>query len=47
MIGQNPKKSNAKKLHFFISYVVMLGYICAKEIYNASYSLKNANILRK
>jgi hypothetical protein len=33
MIGQNPKKPNAKKLNLFISYVVILDNICAKNIY--------------
>jgi hypothetical protein len=32
MIGQNPKKSNPKKIHFLISYNVMLEYICAKTM---------------
>jgi hypothetical protein len=32
MVDQNPKKSNAKKITFFISYDVMLEYICAKKI---------------
>jgi hypothetical protein len=38
MIAQNSKKSNAKKLHYCISYDVMLKYICAK---------KNHNMLKK
>jgi hypothetical protein len=33
MIGQNPKKSNAERLHFLISYDVILENICAKNIY--------------
>jgi hypothetical protein len=37
MVGQNPKMSNAKKTIYFISYDVMLKYICAKKIYIAMY----------
>jgi len=45
MAGQNPKKSNVKKLHFLISYDVKLEYICAKNVgYNV---LKNENIFMK
>jgi hypothetical protein len=37
MVGQNPKKLNAKKPIYFISYDVTLEYICAKQIYVAMY----------
>jgi hypothetical protein len=37
MVGQNPKKLNAKKTIYFISYDVMLEYICAKQIYVPMY----------
>jgi hypothetical protein len=33
MTCQNPKKSNPKEISFFISYDVMLKYICTKNIY--------------
>jgi hypothetical protein len=33
MTCQNPKKSNAKEISFFISCDVMLKYICTKNIY--------------
>ncbi len=45
MVGQNPKKSNAQKLHFLILYDVMLEYICAKEY--TSQHTKNENIFKK
>jgi len=38
MVGQNPKKIMLRKFHFFISYDVMLGYICAKK--NTPHSIK-------
>jgi len=37
MVNQNPKKSNAKKIIYFISYDAMLEYICAKQIYIVTY----------
>jgi hypothetical protein len=40
MIGKTQRNQMPKKLHFFISYDVMLGYICAKEIYVTSYYQK-------
>jgi hypothetical protein len=45
MVGQNPKKSNEQKLHFLISYDVMLKYICAKNVCHNV--LKNENIFMK
>jgi hypothetical protein len=43
MVGQNSKKLNAKETTFFISYDVMLEYICAKKIIHHNI-LKIANI---
>jgi hypothetical protein len=43
MVGQNSKKSNARETTFFISYDVMLEYICAKNIIHHNI-LKIANI---
>jgi hypothetical protein len=42
MVGPNPKKSNAQKLHLLISYDVMLEYICPKNVCHNV--LKNENI---
>ncbi len=44
MIGQNPKKSNVKKISFlFILRDVMLEYICAKNTYVRTYSKMKIN----
>jgi hypothetical protein len=40
MIGQNPKKSNVEQTKFFISYDVMLEYICAKNMYVTQHTKK-------
>jgi hypothetical protein len=32
MVGQNTKSQMPNKPHFFISYDVMLEYICAKKV---------------
>jgi len=45
MVSQNLKKSNPKKLHFLISYDVMLGYICAKQY--VSQCIKKCKCIQK
>jgi len=45
MVGQNPKKSYPKKLHFFISYDMTLEHACGKTMCHNV--LKNANIFKK
>ncbi len=45
MIGQNPKKLNAKKTTFFISYDAMFEYICVNK--NTHNVLNHAIIFKK
>jgi hypothetical protein len=45
MISQNLNKSNAKKTTFFISYDVMLKYICVKKY--TLYHIKKCKHIQK
>jgi hypothetical protein len=45
MVGQNPKKSNPKKVRFLISYNVRLEYICAKK--KVSQCIKKCKYIQK